>query len=93
MQHRRIGQVLAVRQARGVQDETEHQCDDRRGTDLFVCTYVLNYAQMLMGHPPLHKRLVYRRANDRISALVTTFYNRNPIDFLRGIAHNFEMLP
>jgi len=51
----------------------------------------LLYEQMVAGHAPPVKRRKYRDADARILALVNDFHNRPMMEYLRGIAHNFEM--
>ena len=51
----------------------------------------LFFEQMVAGNPPPVKRRKYRQADDRILTLVRDFDNRPLKEYLRGIAHNFEM--
>lgn len=51
----------------------------------------LLYEQMVAGHEPPVKRRKYREADSRILNLVRDFANRPMAEYLRGIAHNFEM--
>jgi hypothetical protein len=51
----------------------------------------LAFEQMVAGNPPEAKRRKYRQADERILSLVRDFANRPMIEYLRGIAHNFEM--
>jgi hypothetical protein len=51
----------------------------------------LLYEQMVTGHAPPAKRRKYRDADTRILTLVNDFQQRPMLEYLRGIAHNFEM--
>lgn len=51
----------------------------------------LHLQQIIAGHGPQAKLRKYVQADERISRLVNDFYNRNILDFLRGISYNFEM--
>jgi len=47
--------------------------------------------QMVAGNPPPVKRRKYCQADRRILSLVRNFERRPMTEYLRGIAHNFEM--
>jgi hypothetical protein len=49
------------------------------------------FEQMVAGNPPPVKRRKYRDADARILTLVNDFNNRPMNEFLRGVAHNFEI--
>lgn len=49
------------------------------------------YESLVAGRSPPRKLKKYRDADERILKIVEDFYNRNIIDYLRGLAHNFEM--
>uniref|UniRef100_A0A2D4G6N6 MULE transposase domain-containing protein n=2 Tax=Micrurus corallinus TaxID=54390 RepID=A0A2D4G6N6_MICCO len=49
------------------------------------------YEQLLSGHSPPLKLKKYRNADQRIAQIVGEYGKRNPIDYLRGIAHNYEI--
>jgi len=49
------------------------------------------FEQMVAGHPPPVKRRKYRDADSRILSLVKDFNNRSMKEYLRGVAHNFEI--
>ena len=49
------------------------------------------YEQFLRGDKPLHKRNKYLWADMRIKVIVEDFQNREIMEYLRGVAHNFEM--
>lgn len=49
------------------------------------------FEQMVAGNSPPAKRRKYRQADERILKLATDFANRPCAEYLRGIAHNFEM--
>jgi len=51
----------------------------------------LLFEQMVAGNPPPVKRRKYRQADSRILSLVRDFEHRPMKEYLRGIAHNFEM--
>lgn len=50
-----------------------------------------SYEDYIRGQAPPVKRIRYQRADDRILAVVRDFGNRTTLEYLRGIAHNFEM--
>ncbi len=58
----------------------------QKGRDLFL-------ESLIAGHPPPLKKRKYRDCDTRIRTIVDDYRNRNFIDYLRGIAHNFEMEP
>ncbi|KAH7707692.1 hypothetical protein AAVH_25066 [Aphelenchoides avenae] len=49
------------------------------------------YEQYVRGDQNVPKRKKYRKADERILTIVTEYRNREIIEYLRGIAHNFEM--
>jgi hypothetical protein len=51
----------------------------------------LIHEQLIAGHQPPRKRRKYRQADQRIETIVLDYANRSKIDYLRGLAHNFEM--
>ena len=53
----------------------------------------LLYQQFVRGDQPLVKRRKYVAADLRIRTIVDSYRERNIIEFLRGIAHNFLMEP
>lgn len=56
----------------------------QHGRDLF-------YEQLIAGHNPPQKLKRYKDADERILLIVNNYDGRNIIEYLRGIAHNFEM--
>ncbi|CAI6347726.1 unnamed protein product [Macrosiphum euphorbiae] len=49
------------------------------------------YEQLVVGHNPLVKLKMYRDADQRILTVVRDYYNRDVVEYLRGIAHNYQM--
>ncbi|KAH7702677.1 hypothetical protein AAVH_30163, partial [Aphelenchoides avenae] len=49
------------------------------------------YEQYVCGDQNVPKRKKYREADERILTIVTEYRNREIIEYLRGIAHNFQM--
>jgi hypothetical protein len=49
------------------------------------------FEQMVSGAQPPQKRRKYRNADERIRLLVSQFAQRPILEYLRGIAHNFEI--
>ena len=49
------------------------------------------YEAYVAGAPAPAKRRKYQKANDRILKLVSTFDDREILEYLRGLAHNFLM--
>ncbi|KAH7697413.1 hypothetical protein AAVH_35503 [Aphelenchoides avenae] len=49
------------------------------------------YEQYVRGDQNVPKRKKYREADERILTIVTEYRNREIIEYLRGIAHNFQM--
>ena len=56
----------------------------QKGCDVF-------YKCMVAGHVPPAKRRKYRQADERLLNLVRNYGNQSMVEYLRGIAHNFEM--
>ena len=56
----------------------------QRGRDLY-------YEQHVAGSLPPLKLKKYRLADERILSLVNNFRNDNILEYLRGLAHNYEM--
>ncbi|KAB0804208.1 hypothetical protein PPYR_01178 [Photinus pyralis] len=56
----------------------------QKGRDLY-------YEQLIAGNRHPLKLRKYRDTDQRILRLVEDFINREPIDFLRGIAYNYQM--
>ena len=56
----------------------------QKGRDVF-------YERMVAGHAPPAKRRKYRQADERLLNLVRSYGNQPMVEYLRGIAHNFEM--
>ena len=55
----------------------------QRGRDLY-------YEQLIAGQTPPIKLKKFREADARIKSVVLQFENRNILEYLRGIAHNFS---
>lgn len=51
----------------------------------------LYYEQLVAGRNPQVKLRKYRDADERIARIARAYNERGTIEFLRGIAHNFEM--
>lgn len=51
----------------------------------------LVYEQFIRGEPATKKRDKYVQADSRILTIVQTFNNREILEYLRGLAHNFLM--
>ena len=51
----------------------------------------LLYEAYVRGDPAPEKRKKYRQADERILAIVNTYENREIVEYLRGLAHNFLM--
>lgn len=49
------------------------------------------YEFLVSGHEPPSTKKKYVEASNRILNLVNNFGNRNIIEYLRGLAHNFVM--
>ena len=49
------------------------------------------YEQLLAGHSPQHKLKKYLLAEERIRRIVSAYGTRQPLEYLRGLAHNFEL--
>ena len=50
----------------------------------------VNLVKILQGNPPRNANPVYARMNARILTVVASYTNRQPMDYLQGIAHNIE---
>lgn len=55
----------------------------QRGRDAY-------YEQLVAGNEPPAKLRKYRLADDRIKRIVMDYNNRNEIEYLRGLAHNYQ---
>ena len=55
----------------------------QRGRDIY-------YEQLVAGHNPRQKLLKYIRNDARILKIVHSFHYRDPLEYLRGLAHNYE---
>uniref|UniRef100_A0A2C9LH34 MULE transposase domain-containing protein n=1 Tax=Biomphalaria glabrata TaxID=6526 RepID=A0A2C9LH34_BIOGL len=53
----------------------------------------LIYEQYIRGDQPLSKRKKYIDTDKRINVIVQTYQQRNIIEYLKGLAHNFLMNP
>ena len=49
------------------------------------------YEGYVRGDPAPEKRKKYRQADERILAIGNTYENREIVEYLRGLAHNFLM--
>ena len=49
------------------------------------------YEEFVSGAQAQKKRRRYQKADDRIINIVKSFNNREMIEYLRGIAHNFML--
>ncbi|XP_064098057.1 uncharacterized protein LOC135209279 [Macrobrachium nipponense] len=49
------------------------------------------YEQLVAGHTPKQKLLKYLRAGERILNIVSQFAQREPLEYLHGLAHNYEI--
>jgi len=56
----------------------------QKGRDLF-------HEQLFAGHAPTRKLRRYRLCDERIQRIVQNYANYGIMDYLRGLAHNFEM--
>lgn len=57
----------------------------QQGRDMFL-------QQIVAGHEPPKKLRKYVQADERILRLVRSFDERNILDFLKGVAYNFEII-
>ncbi len=55
----------------------------QKGRDMFL-------EQLVAGNPPSSKLKKYRDADERILEIVLSFEERTPIEYLRGIAYNYN---
>ena len=51
----------------------------------------VNLVKILQGNPPRNANPVYARMNARILTVVASYANRQPMDYLQGIAHNIKL--
>jgi len=51
----------------------------------------LKVEQYIAGQQPPAPRKVYRDTAQRVEDIVKEYANRNILDFLKGIAHNFNL--
>ncbi|KAK5648373.1 hypothetical protein RI129_003265 [Pyrocoelia pectoralis] len=49
------------------------------------------HEQLVAGNQPQMKLKKYRDADERILRIVTEYRNRTEVEYLRGIAHNYQM--
>ena len=49
------------------------------------------YEQLVAGHAPRQKLLKYVKADERILNIVRLFHEKEPLEYLRGLAHTHEM--
>ena len=56
----------------------------QKGRDLF-------HEQLVAGHAHTRKLRRYRLCDERIQRIVQNYANYGIVDYLRGLAHNFEM--
>lgn len=49
------------------------------------------YEQLVAGNPPNQKLLKYIKADERILNIAKQFDSRAPLEYLRGLAHNYEL--
>ena len=56
----------------------------QKGRDAFL-------EKLIAGYPPPKKLKKYRNADERIKKIVMEVESSEPIEFLKGIAHNYEM--
>ncbi len=49
------------------------------------------YEQLIAGNAPARKRLKYIRIDERILSIVQQFDSREPLEYLCGLAYNYEM--
>ena len=56
----------------------------RKGRDLF-------HEQLVAGHDPPRKLWRYQLCDERIQRIVQSYPNYDIMDYLRGLAHNFDM--
>ena len=50
-----------------------------------------NYEKLLAGHQPPQKLKKYRGADRRIHKTVLRFENMNAVEYLKSLAHNYQM--
>lgn len=51
----------------------------------------VNLVKILQGNPPNNANPVFARMNARILTVVASYANRQPLDYLQGIAHNIKL--
>ena len=49
------------------------------------------YEQLVSGHAPRPKLLKYVRTNERILRIVRSFNEKEPLEYLRSLAHNYDL--
>ena len=55
----------------------------QRGRDTY-------YEQLVAGHSPRDNSLKYNQTDERILRIVRQSDDRDPLEYLRGLAHNYE---
>ena len=51
----------------------------------------VNLVKILQGNPPKSTNPVFARMNVRILTVVSSYANRQPLDYLQSIAHNIRL--
>ena len=74
---------------RNTQKFTRHgECEIHKKVGTSVDLYL---EQLVAGHTPRRKLLKHVRSDERILNIVHRFHETEPVEYLRGLAHNYDM--